>query len=108
MTATGLRSFDNVAQVRLELANELKRQERGALAKLDNRNYWRNVGDIELLAVRAAESCIRRFDAETATDKLVSDIYAALLELAAQLRADDDDEDGYGVATVHEVKRVLE
>lgn len=102
-----LRRFDSVAHARQALEDEIARQMADAQAKLANSGYWGNVGQLVLQAAAMAAN-IAQHPVTDDPNAYVVACNTELLELTAEFRADPDDEDGYGVATVHEIRRILQ
>jgi len=98
---------ETYTDIRNRLLEKLQEEERRALEKMANRDYWRNVGDLEMAAVKDIRACILIIPQNMSASAYGEQAARALDELAAQWRNKDEDEDGYGVATVHAVGRVL-
>lgn len=94
-------------KIRQELKAQLFAEQRRAAEKIADRNYWRNVGDLEMQAVLDIEATIAGVSEHLSHNEYQEQLARALERLAAQWRANADDEDGYGVATVHAVGRTL-
>ena len=94
-------------QVRDELKAKLLAEQRRAAEKIADRNYWRNVGDLEMEAVLDIEAAIAQIPTHLSHHEYREQLARVLEKLAAQWRANGDDEDGYGVATVHAMGRAV-
>lgn len=97
---------ENLA-LRDRLLGRLAVEELRAHEKKANPDYWRNVGDIELAAAHDVRDRISKVAEELPSEQYLDAVTVALEDLAASWRANDFDEDGYGVATVHAVGREL-
>lgn len=95
------------AQLLVRLLTSLEAEEKRAAEKQADRDYWLNVGDIEMLAAQDIRSTLGQVDSGLATATYTAALERALEQLAQRWRGNDFDEDGYGVATVHAVGRLL-
>jgi len=103
----GLRRFESDEVARDVLCGEIARQAAVAETRRANSGYWGSVGDVMLRAVAMA-SYIAEQPLTGDPNAYVTACHLGLLKLTSEFRSDPDDEDGYGVATVHEIRRVLE
>lgn len=103
-----LRSFPDIAAARAALAAAIEQAIIGTRQKQANRSHWLAVGDIEMGAIRQVEAIIASLSDETHVDIYVHAAHQALESLADRYRLDDSDADGFGLGTVHAVKRTLE
>jgi hypothetical protein len=94
-------------QIRDGLKAQLEVEERRATEKIADRNYWRNVGDIERAAVLDIEAAIAGVPDHLSPKEYRDKLTRELETVAEQWRVNVDDEDGYGIATVHAVGRIL-
>jgi hypothetical protein len=94
-------------KIRQELKTQLLAERRRAAEKMADRNYWRNVGDLEMEAALDIEVTIAGIPEHLSCNEYQEQLARALEKLADQWRANGNDEDGYGVATVHAVGRLL-
>ena len=90
-----------------QLLKRLAAEEQRAHEKMANPAYWRDVGHIELAAVYDIRQCLQRVPETLPFAQYQSEVTAALQKLAATWRTSSRDEDGYGVATVHSVGKLL-
>lgn len=90
-----------------QLLKRLAVEEGRAHEKLANPAYWRDVGHIELAAVYDIRQCLQQVPDTSPPAQYQSEVTAALQKLAATWRDNSRDEDGYGVATVHVVGKLL-
>jgi hypothetical protein len=96
------------------LFEAIQQQEEAAKRKLQESWYWGPVGCIELQAVaqmRAQVTSVlstHRNRWWVPTPLLVRQCHTNLLDAADNWRANPIDEDGYGMATVHAIRRTLE
>ncbi|MFN7692641.1 MAG: hypothetical protein ACK5O3_01180 [Burkholderiales bacterium] len=104
-------SKDEVARTLLQaIDHELDAAHR----KLAEPWYWRGVGALERQAAMQARSCVQAVLAShqrrflVTSNGLAQRCHAELLKLTEFWRANPDDEDGYGLGTLHAIRRVLE
>lgn len=103
-----MRIFSAVSEVQNALTAVIEAEAAGARLKQANRGHWHNIGDIELSAIRQAQVLIDGIGVGFDVEAYVQAVYGALDGLAGRYRTDDTDADGYGLGTVHAIKRVLE
>lgn len=109
-----LRRFASKEEVARVLMQAADHELDGASRKLAQAWHWGHVGDIERQAAMHARTCVqavlaahqRRFFVTSAG--LARRCHSALLNLTELWRANPNDEDGYGLGTLHAIRRVLE
>lgn len=86
----------------------LRREHKDAEEKLANPDYWRDVGTHVSRAAVKCEAVLLPIP-EGGPDQAYYDrVLPALDAVVQEFRDDDRDEDGYGVATVHQINRDLQ
>lgn len=86
----------------------LRREHKDAEEKLANPDYWRDVGAHVSRAAVKCETVLLPIP-EGGPDQAYYDrVLPALDAVVQEFRDDDRDEDGYGVATVHQINRDLQ
>lgn len=104
--AQGGSIFESEATKIIEAA--LRREHKDAEEKLANPDYWRDVGTHVARAVSKCEAVLLPIP-EGGPDKAYYDrVLPALNAIVQEFREDDRDEDGYGVATVHQINQDLQ
>lgn len=83
--------------------------------KRADRSYWGDTADWVSLAIVAIERAVRGVSAPNPSNDVLHDVQTWLLAVKHSIqqshqafRSDQDDPDGYGSATFHEVLRVLD
>jgi len=89
--------------VRDSVMRELERQEKIADDKMFNPDYWDSIGEIEMLAAWEIFRCIRTTSLDLSPSAYSRELAEKLTTLAEKWRANDQDEDGYGLGTIHAV-----
>lgn len=89
------------------LLARLAEEEQLAKEKIANPSYWLNVGHIEMQAVYDIRRCLNGIPRTLPDASYVFQTTNALNNLAIEWRQNSDDTDGYGVATVHAIGRLL-
>jgi hypothetical protein len=95
------------AALRDSLLESIAKEERRACEKMADRDYWRIVGDLEMQAVAEIRAVLQEISEHLPPAQYRKRVVRALEGLAVQWRNNDEDEDGYGVATVHAVGKLL-
>ncbi|MFA9218081.1 MAG: hypothetical protein ACEQSK_13385 [Sphingomonadaceae bacterium] len=104
-----LRPFFTAAQVRARLADALAVEARTANQHQADAQYWGPTGAIELRAIDEIQDLILSLRPHTAHGgKFAALCHAGLGTMLAQWRADSGDPDGFGLGTIHSVRRALE
>jgi hypothetical protein len=113
-SAAKLRRFASKQEVARVLTQAVDDELDAASRKLAQTWHWGAVGAIERQAATQARSCVQaalaaqqhRFFVTSAG--LTRRCHSALLNLTEVWCANPDDEDGYGLGTLHAIRRVLE
>ncbi len=109
-----LRHLASAQALAFALLKAIQRQEDAAKRKLQQSWYWGPVGCIELQAAAQARTQVASLLSPhrnrwwVPTPLLVRQCHTNLLQAAASWRANPIDEDGYGMATAHAIRRTLE
>ncbi len=102
-----LKSFSSIEAVKDTLEGTMSQREEGARAKQRNRAHWGGVGDVEAATVAITRAGLASVPESLSVDAYVRACRDKLEELLTASRNSELDDDGYGLATLHAIKKCL-
>ena len=88
--------------------NVIDEQVQSAQEKMNKAYQWGDVGYLEMNAINQATLIIQKHDEIESPQEFITVCHSSFEDLVLQWHHNHQDADGYGLATIRMIKRVLE